>query len=216
MVPDPGGSDPKEKLPPVSRKTVPGDIQPGSRQRLDQLGPEGFARWLRQEVPVLVTDTTLRDAHQSLLATRLRTKDMVQAAPYFARELPQLLSLEAWGGRHFRRRPALFEGGPLGTPGRTARSGAQPLPANVDQGPQDGRVHALSRRGGRCFCKGSGPHRRRYFPHFRFVERHRTGPAGGAGGDGSGQGGGGRHLLHRRHGQPRRTPVHARLLPGQG
>jgi pyruvate carboxylase len=97
----PGGPDPREKLPPLFRKAIPGDVQPGSRQKLDQLGPDGFAMWLRHQVPVMVTDTTLRDAHQSLLATRMRTKDMVQAAPYFARALPDLLSLEAWGGATF-------------------------------------------------------------------------------------------------------------------
>ena len=78
-----------------------GPVPNGSRQLLADLGPEGFARWLRQLVPVAVTDTTLRDAHQSLLATRLRTQDMLQAAPYFARMLPGLLSLEAWGGATF-------------------------------------------------------------------------------------------------------------------
>jgi pyruvate carboxylase len=97
----PAGPDPTQKLPPAYRKSLSGEAPDGSRQRLQQLGPEGFARWLREQGPVLVTDTTLRDAHQSLLATRLRTKDMLRAAPYFARALPNLLSLEAWGGATF-------------------------------------------------------------------------------------------------------------------
>ena len=97
--PGQGGLDPKAKLPPTMKKAgVLNLVADGSRQRLEQLGPTGFAHWLREQVPVLVTDTTLRDAHQSLLATRLRTKDMVEAAPHFARSLPGLLSLEAWGG----------------------------------------------------------------------------------------------------------------------
>ncbi|HTW05961.1 MAG TPA: pyruvate carboxylase [Acidimicrobiales bacterium] len=99
--PAPRVPDPKTKLPPVFRKAAPGEVRSGSRQRLEQLGPGGFARWLREQLPVLVTDTTLRDAHQSLLATRLRTRDIVQAAPYFAHELSQLLSLESWGGATF-------------------------------------------------------------------------------------------------------------------
>ena len=70
----------------------------GSRQRLLTLGPSGFARDLRDRAAVGVTDTTFRDAHQSLLATRVRTNDLVAAAGHVARTTPQLLSVEAWGG----------------------------------------------------------------------------------------------------------------------
>ena len=107
--PAPSVPGPKDKLPAYvltvtkgrGKPGTPGPVPPGSRQLLQELGPDGFARWLRQLGPVAVTDTTLRDAHQSLLATRLRTLDMLQAAPYFARMLPGLLSLEAWGGATF-------------------------------------------------------------------------------------------------------------------
>jgi pyruvate carboxylase len=78
-----------------------GDIPSGSRQRLEELGPEGFARWMRAEHQVLVTDTTMRDGHQSLLATRMRTYDIARIAGVYARSLPQLLSLECWGGATF-------------------------------------------------------------------------------------------------------------------
>lgn len=80
---------------------VEGDVPEGSRQRLDRLGPEGFAAWMRAEQRVLVTDTTMRDGHQSLLATRMRTHDVVRIAGAYARTLPQLLSLECWGGATF-------------------------------------------------------------------------------------------------------------------
>lgn len=70
----------------------------GSRQRLLELGPEGFAKALRAQSQVAITDTTFRDAHQSLLATRVRGRDLVAAAPYVSRLTPQLLSVEAWGG----------------------------------------------------------------------------------------------------------------------
>ncbi|MFE4683668.1 pyruvate carboxylase [Streptomyces sp. NPDC056721] len=70
----------------------------GSKQKLTELGPEGFARWLRASPTIGVTDTTFRDAHQSLLATRVRTKDLLAAAPTVAQTAPQLLSLECWGG----------------------------------------------------------------------------------------------------------------------
>ena len=70
----------------------------GSRQRLLELGPTGFAKALREQKHVAITDTTFRDAHQSLLATRVRTRDLVLVAPHVARITPELLSVEAWGG----------------------------------------------------------------------------------------------------------------------
>ncbi|TAK65898.1 MAG: pyruvate carboxylase [Betaproteobacteria bacterium] len=74
---------------------------PGSRDRLRMLGPEKFAQWMKDEKRVLLTDTTLRDAHQSLFATRMRTHDMLEIAPYYARMAPELFSLECWGGATF-------------------------------------------------------------------------------------------------------------------
>src|SRR5690606_17293420 len=73
----------------------------GTRQRLRELGAQRFAAWMRESPRVLLTDTTMRDAHQSLFATRMRTIDMLRIAPYYARMLPQLLSLECWGGATF-------------------------------------------------------------------------------------------------------------------
>ncbi|NMD57526.1 MULTISPECIES: pyruvate carboxylase [Tsukamurella] len=70
----------------------------GSKQRLAALGPAGFAADLRAQTALAVTDTTFRDAHQSLLATRVRTSALATIAPYEARLMPQLLSVEAWGG----------------------------------------------------------------------------------------------------------------------
>ncbi|MBB6011144.1 pyruvate carboxylase [Aquamicrobium lusatiense] len=78
-----------------------GPIPDGTRQRLDALGPEGFAKWMRDRKEVLITDTTMRDGHQSLLATRVRTHDVARIAGTYARALPQLLSLECWGGATF-------------------------------------------------------------------------------------------------------------------
>ncbi len=89
---------PRPVLPKVDA-TAP--LPPGSRDRLKMLGPAAFARWMQAEKRVLVTDTTLRDAHQSLLATRMRTADMLPIAPFYARALPQLFALECWGGATF-------------------------------------------------------------------------------------------------------------------
>ncbi|HXZ59299.1 MAG TPA: pyruvate carboxylase [Steroidobacteraceae bacterium] len=74
---------------------------PGTRQKLAELGPERFARWMLAEERVLLTDTAMRDAHQSLLATRLRTADIMGVAPCYAALAPQLFSLECWGGATF-------------------------------------------------------------------------------------------------------------------
>ena len=87
--------DPAVKLPALDRSTPPAL---GSRDRLRALGPEAFARALREQTPVAVTETTFRDAHQSLLATRVRTYDLLAVAPHVSRTTPQLLSVEAWGG----------------------------------------------------------------------------------------------------------------------
>lgn len=86
---------PRGKLPALDLDLPPA---PGARDRLLLQGPETFARSLREQTAVAVTDTTFRDAHQSLLATRIRTRDLMHVAPYVARMTPQLLSVEAWGG----------------------------------------------------------------------------------------------------------------------
>ena len=90
-----GAIDPAVKLPVVDLEAPAPD---GSRQRLLELGPAGFAQALRAQTALAVTDTTFRDAHQSLLATRVRTKDLVAVLPHVARLTPELLSVEAWGG----------------------------------------------------------------------------------------------------------------------
>lgn len=73
----------------------------GTKYKLDELGPVGFAKWLRDQKQIMITDTTMRDGHQSLLATRVRTHDIASIAGTYARALPNLLSLECWGGATF-------------------------------------------------------------------------------------------------------------------
>jgi pyruvate carboxylase len=93
--PAPTTLDPVAKLPEIDLTVAPAA---GSRQQLLELGPAGFAAALRAQDQVAVTDTTFRDAHQSLLATRIRTRDLVAGAAHTARMLPGLWSLECWGG----------------------------------------------------------------------------------------------------------------------
>lgn len=85
------------------RPPVPtlGVWQAGTRQLLDERGPKAVADWMKAETRLLVTDTTMRDGHQSLLATRMRSFDMIRAAPAYAQMMPGLLSVECWGGATF-------------------------------------------------------------------------------------------------------------------
>lgn len=85
----------QDKLPQIDLDSMP---PRGSKHLLTEVGPEAFARWMRESRSVGVTDTTFRDAHQSLLATRIRTSGLLMVAPYIARMTPQLLSIECWGG----------------------------------------------------------------------------------------------------------------------
>ncbi|MGB5557302.1 MAG: pyruvate carboxylase, partial [Paracoccaceae bacterium] len=88
------------KLPkaPALKAKIPA---PGSRQILEAEGPKGVANWMKAQKRLLITDTTMRDGHQSLLATRMRSIDMIRVAPAYAANLPQLFSVECWGGATF-------------------------------------------------------------------------------------------------------------------
>ncbi|RVV98672.1 pyruvate carboxylase [Mesobaculum littorinae] len=95
QMPPAEARDPK---PPALRTDAP---KPGTRQILDQFGPQALADWMSEQPQLLITDTTMRDGHQSLLATRMRSIDMIRAAPAYAANLPQLFSVECWGGATF-------------------------------------------------------------------------------------------------------------------
>src|ERR1700741_4998878 len=102
-----GNPEVKGKMIPteIGKATLPkvagGTPKPGTRKMLKKLGPKKFAQWARKEKRLLVTDTTFRDAHQSLLATRVRTYDLLSTAQAVARRLPNLFSVEMWGGATF-------------------------------------------------------------------------------------------------------------------
>jgi pyruvate carboxylase len=94
-----GAAIPREPAPVPVLDTGP--PPPGTRDKLHELGPDRFAEWVREQRALLLTDTTFRDAHQSLLATRLRTYDMLHIAPTYAARHAGLFSLEMWGGATF-------------------------------------------------------------------------------------------------------------------
>ena len=97
QTPRPPRRQPAGRSPDRSRGARTG----GAKARLDAEGPEAVADWMRAERRVLVTDTTMRDAHQSLLATRMRTHDIRRIAETYAHNLPDIFSLECWGGATF-------------------------------------------------------------------------------------------------------------------
>ena len=97
------GFEVKEPFAPIAEPAYNGDQEPpsGTRQILLEKGPKKFAQWARKEKRLLIPATTLRDAHQRLFATRMRTEDMLNAADAIARRTPNLFSLEMWGGATF-------------------------------------------------------------------------------------------------------------------
>src|SRR6266849_5008300 len=100
--PEVKGKKRPEQLEKAVIPSVPGiEPPPGTRQLLKKLGPKKFAAWARREKRLLITDTTFRDAHQSLMATRVRTYDLLVTANAVAQRLPNLFSLEMWGGATF-------------------------------------------------------------------------------------------------------------------
>ncbi|MCV9898868.1 pyruvate carboxylase [Exiguobacterium sp. N5] len=91
---------------PISRSVriphdLPAEAKPGTKQILTELGPDGLADWIKRQPELLLTDTTMRDAHQSLLATRMRTQDILNIAEPTSKLMPELFSVEAWGGATF-------------------------------------------------------------------------------------------------------------------
>lgn len=93
---------PREGIKPPPRPRLRAESPaPGTRQLLDEHGPEAVVEWIEAQSRVLVTDTTMRDAHQSLLATRMRSIDMLRVADAYSHNLPELFSMECWGGATF-------------------------------------------------------------------------------------------------------------------
>ncbi len=97
-----GRAMPHPDLKPAKAPKTRVDTPPaGTKTLLDEKGPQAVADWMAAQKEVLITDTTMRDGHQSLLATRMRSIDMITVAPVYAANLPQLFSVECWGGATF-------------------------------------------------------------------------------------------------------------------
>ena len=96
-----GRTMPDHDVSPARLPQLRAEPTPGTKTLLDREGPQALADWMAAQPQLLITDTTMRDGHQSLLATRMRSIDMITAAPSYAANLPQLFSVECWGGATF-------------------------------------------------------------------------------------------------------------------
>ena len=162
---------PRDKLPDIDM-TAP--IPEGSRQRLATLGPDGFARALRDQSALAVTDTTFRDAHQSLLATRVRTSGLVAVAGHVARLTPQLLSIEAWGGATYDVALRFLHEDPWDRLAALREAVPNICLQMLLRGRNTvGYTPYLPRLGSACVCLRSCRHRHRHLPNFRRTEQHR-------------------------------------------
>lgn len=101
--PDVSGIDENKKfrMPAIPDYDRHAALTPGTKNLLDSIGPDEFSKWMKEQKQVLFTDTTFRDAHQSLLATRVRTLDMMNIAESYAKNFPEVFSVEMWGGATF-------------------------------------------------------------------------------------------------------------------
>lgn len=100
IVNETGGKKPDFNVPVVPKVVRPKN-QRGTKQIFEEQGADGLVKWIKEQNKLLITDTTMRDAHQSLLATRVRTKDMVKIAKATSVYAGDLFSLEMWGGATF-------------------------------------------------------------------------------------------------------------------
>ena len=155
------------RLPKVNVAKAP---PPGTKQKLDELGAEGFAKWMLAQERVLITDTTMRDAHQSLLATRMRQPDMTAIAPYYAHMLPQLFSVECWGGATFDVAMRFLREDPVVAARAVPRGHAEPAAADAAAFGERRGLHQLPRqRRARVREAGRGLRRRRV-PRVRLAQ----------------------------------------------
>ena len=189
------------------------EVPKGTRDFLLELGPEKFAKWILDENRLLITDTTLRDAHQSLIATRMRTYDMLRVAEAVAHRVPQLFSLEMWGGATFDTAMRFLSRVSVGPPSPVARKDPESLLPDAVPRLERGRLLELSGQRRRRFRETRGGLRHGHLPDLRFAQL----PAQHAGRHGSRarsrQGAlRSRHLLYRRHQRRETRQVFAEIL----
>ena len=192
------------------RRTGPGSCWPRSGRRRSRPGCASSGR-------VAVTDTTFRDAHQSLLATRVRTRDLLAVAPYVARTAPQLLSLECWGGATYDVALRFLAEDPWDRLAALREAVPNICTQMLLRGRNTVGYTPVPDRGDRRLRRGGRGHRDGHLPDLRRAQRRRADAPGHRRGAGHrDRAGRGRALLHRRPVRPGRAAVHAGLLPEAG
>ena len=180
-------------------------------------GARGVRPALREQTAVAVTDTTFRDAHQSLLATRVRTRDLITVSGHVARLTPELWSLEAWGGATYDVALRFLTEDPWERLARLRQAVPNICLQMLLRGRNTVGLHAVPDGSDERVRAGGGRDRHRRVPDLRRAQRRRADAARDRGGARHRHlGGRGRALLHRRPVQPRRDALHARLLPRAG
>ena len=142
----------------------------GTRQLLDEKGPKAVADWMKAQKRLLVTDTTMRDGHQSLLATRMRSIDMIRAAPAYAQMMPGLFSRRMLGRRDLRRGLPLPAGMPLAAPARHPRADAEHHDADAAARLERRGLHQLPRQRGASLRRAGGEVGRGRVPRLRLAQ----------------------------------------------
>ena len=170
----------REPQVPPHESAAPG---PGTRQLLDELGPEGFAQWTLKQKRLLLTDTTFRDAHQSLLATRMRTWDMVRIAGYMAHHLRRVVQPGNVGRRDLRRGDALPAGRSLDAAAEAARDSCPTSASRCCCAAPTPSATRTTRQRRAALCRGGRGGGHRHLPHLRLAQlaaEHEGGDGGGA------------------------------------
>ncbi len=184
----------------------------GSRQRFQAMGAEAFSRWVREHEPLLLTDTTFRDAHQSLLATRVRTRDMLRVADAYARLCPGMFSIEMWGGATFDTAMRFLKEDPWERLAQLRERIPNILFQMLLRGSNAVGYTSYPGQRGQGVHQGGGRGRDRPVPRLRLAQ---LGAEHGALARGRARGGGalrGGDLLHRRHPRPGPPQVQPRVL----
>ena len=206
---------PAQARAPVPPKPVAAPA-PGTRQMLEEKGAQAVADWMAAQTQLLITDTTMRDGHQSLLATRMRSIDMIRVAPSYAANLPQLFSVECWGGATFDVAYRFLQECPWQRLRDIRAQDAEPDDADAAARLERGGLYQLSRQRGAVLREAGGRDGRRCLPRLRQPQLDREHARRHGRGDRQRQDLRGHGLLYRRHAGPGPVEIRPEILCPHG